>query len=276
LDVVLVFSFHGNGPCRKTSREKTAMRVIGVVDLAHGGAVHASGGQREHYAPVSAVAGSSIEAGDALALARAFIEDLGLSELYVADLDAIAGGPTQDAVIAALTARGAPVWLDAGVTSVERAQDAVELGAAQVVVGLETLQSFAALAAICAAVGGDRVAFSLDLRSGQPQTRAGFNSRGEPTPNVLAAHAAEAGVGSVIVIDLARVGAAAGLDLAMIAAVREAVPQVTLLVGGGVRGAQDLEALADIGCDGALVATALLDGRLTARLPPSAAARDRH
>jgi phosphoribosylformimino-5-aminoimidazole carboxamide ribotide isomerase len=199
-----------------------------------------------------------------------------VSELYVADLDAIAGGLSQDAVIAALTARGAPVWLDAGVTSVERAQDAVELGAAQVVVGLETLQSFAALAAICAAVGGDRVAFSLDLRSGQPQTRAGFNSRGEPTPNVLAAHAAEAGVGSVIVIDLARVGAAAGLDLEMIASVREAVPQLTLLAGGGVRGAQDIAALADIGCDGALVATALLDGRLTARLPPSAAARDRH
>ena len=84
---------------------------------------------------------------------------------------------------------------------------------------------------------------------------------------MLAARAAEAGVGSVIVIDLARVGAAAGLDLEMMAAVREAVPQLTLLAGGGVRGAQDLVALADVGCDGALVATALLDGRLTARLP---------
>lgn len=251
------------------------MRVIGVVDLAHGRAVHASGGRRERYAPVRTVAGSPIDAGDAPALARAFIEDLGLSELYVADLDAIAGGPSQDAVVAALTARGTPVWLDAGVTSIEGAQHAVELGAAQVVVGLETLQSFAALAAICDAAGGNRVAFSLDLRSGQPLSRAGFNSRGDGTPNGLAARAAEAGVGSVIVIDLARVGAAAGLDLDMVAAVREAVPQLTLLAGGGVRGAQDLVALADVGCDGALVATALLDGRLTARLPLSAAARDR-
>ena len=82
-------------------------------------------------------------------------------------------------------------------------------------------------------------------------------------------------MGSLIVIDLARVGAAAGLDLETISAVREAVPQLTLLAGGGVRGAQDLAALADIGCDAALVATALLDGRLTARPPTSAAARDR-
>jgi phosphoribosylformimino-5-aminoimidazole carboxamide ribotide isomerase len=251
------------------------MRVIGVVDLAHGRAVRASGGQRERYAPVSVVAGSPIETGDAAALARTYIEDLGVAELYVADLDAITGGPSQDAVIAALTALGAPVWLDAGVTSVERARRAAALGAARLVVGLETLESFAALAAICAAVGDDRVAFSLDLRSGQPLTRAGFDSPGDATPHVLAASAAEAGVGSVIVIDLARVGAAAGLDLEMIAAVREAVPQLTLLAGGGVRGAQDLATLADIGCDGVLVATALLDGRLTARLPLSAAARDR-
>ena len=83
-------------------------------------------------------------------------------------------------------------------------------------------------------------------------------------PNVLRPHAAEAGVGSVIVIDLARVGGGRGPGSELVAAVREAVPRLTLLAGGGVRGAQDLAALADVGCDGALVATALLDGgRLT-------------
>jgi phosphoribosylformimino-5-aminoimidazole carboxamide ribotide isomerase len=39
---------------------------------------------------------------------------------------------------------------------------------------------------------------------------------------------------------------------------------VTLVAGGGVRGADDLARLADAGCDGALVATALHDGRLSA------------
>jgi len=251
------------------------MRVIGVVDLAHGLAVHASGGRRDRYAPVNTVAGSSITTGDAPALARVFIEELGVSELYVADLDAIAGGPSQDDVIGALIARGAPVWLDAGVTSVEQARHAVVLGAAQVVVGLETLQSFGALAAICAAIGGDRVAFSLDLRSGQPLTRTGFNGPEDAAPKLLAARAAQAGAASVIVIDLARVGAAGGPDLEVIAAVRGAVPQLTLLAGGGVRGAQDLAALADTGCDGVLVATSLLAGRLTGRLPLPAGARDR-
>jgi uncharacterized protein related to proFAR isomerase len=72
------------------------MRLIGVLDLLAGRAVHARAGRRTRYAPVQAVAGSSIEAGDALALARAYMERLGLTELYAADLDAILGGLRRD------------------------------------------------------------------------------------------------------------------------------------------------------------------------------------
>jgi len=158
------------------------VRVIGVIDLAGGRAVHAAGGRRDRYAPVRAVAGVPIEAGDALALARAYIDNLGLRELYVADLDAIAGGPPQDEVSSALTTLGVPVWIDAGVSSVDAACRVVEQASARAVVGLETLQSFDTLAAICAAVGRERVAFSLDLRDGAPLTSAGFDSSQEEGP----------------------------------------------------------------------------------------------
>jgi uncharacterized protein related to proFAR isomerase len=80
----------------------------------------------------------------------------------------------------------------------------------------------------------------------------------------VAMRAADAGAGAVIVIDLARVGTGTGLDLALIDRVREATPGLTLVAGGGVRGPEDLARLADSGCDGALVATALHDGRLSA------------
>ena len=109
----------------------------------------------------------------------------------------------------------APLWLDAGVSSPERAHDAVRLGAAHVVVGLETLPSYDALAQICAAVGGNRVAFSLDLRDGEPVVANGGIVPGEPA-HVVAARAAGAGIGAIIVIDLARVGTGAGLDVELI------------------------------------------------------------
>jgi phosphoribosylformimino-5-aminoimidazole carboxamide ribotide isomerase len=42
--------------------------------------------------------------------------------------------------------------------------------------------------------------------------------------------------------------------------------EIEIVAGGGVRGLGDLESLAAAGCDGALVASALHDGRLTAEM----------
>lgn len=235
------------------------MRIVGVLDLLRGRAVHARGGDREHYEPLRAVAGLAIEPGDAQALARAYRDRCGLDELYVADLDAIMGHAPQDAYVSGLAAL-VSVWLDAGVSSVDRARHALRLGIAHVIVGLETLSSWETLREICVSIGGDRVAFSLDLRDGALMARNG-GARAEPA-HVVAAHAVEAGVDSIIVIDVKKVGTGAGLDLELIRSVRQAAPGVALLAGGGVRGIEDLQRLADVGCDGALVATALQRGTL--------------
>lgn len=240
------------------------MRVIGVLDLLGGRAVHARGGRREEYAPVTAAAGVALPPGDALALAAAYLGPLGVRELYVADLDAIVGGPVQAGLIAALAALGAPLWVDAGVCTERDACAVRDLGAARVVAGLETLRGFDALERICAAVGGAQVALSLDLRAGALLARPGVVAPGQP-PEAVAARAAAAGAGAIIVLDLARVGAGAGPDLALLARVRASVPGVTLLAGGGVRDAGDLWALAAAGCVGALVATALQRGPVRAR-----------
>ena len=235
------------------------MLIIGVIDLLSGQAVHARGGRRDEYAPVAAAAGVTI-AGDAAALARLYVQRLDVSELYVADLDAIAGRALQDPLIAAVAATGAPLWLDAGITSVEQARHALALGASRLVIGLETLRSYDDLAAICAAAGGDAVALSIDLRNGLPIRAAGTDV--DERPEEIAVRAVRAGVGALIVLDLARVGTLDGPDVPLIAAVRRAALGAMLLAAGGVRDPEDLDRLADAGCDGALVATALHEGRI--------------
>ena len=217
------------------------MRVIGVIDVRGTQAVHARAGQRDQYKPI----------GDAVELARTYVDRHGLSELYVADLDAIEGGDPERVALRTICGV-APTWLDVAVSSVERAQHALAIGAAHVVVGLETLPSFDILREICDGIGGHKVAFSLDLRDGKPMGIAA-----DECAHFAAARAADRGAEAIIVLDLARVGTGAGIDLELIAQVRDAVPGVTLLVGGGIRGPEDLEALAAEGCDGALVATAL-------------------
>ena len=80
----------------------------------------------------------------------------------------------------------------------------------------------------------------------------------------IAASAAAVGVAAIIAIDLARVGMDAGLDFALLAHLRGAVPRVPIVAGGGVRSFADVEALAAIGCVGVLIASALLSGRMSA------------
>ena len=128
------------------------------------------------------------------------------------------------------------------------------------VVGLETLPTFGALEAIAAAIGTERVVFSLDLREGQPVLRPGAPHHGPPLE--LARAAVAAGAPALLVLDLARVGTGRGPDLRLVDAIRRAHPEVELLAGGGVASRADLERLADAGCDGALVASALHAGGL--------------
>src|SRR5438093_937327 len=111
-------SVDSTGRARRSENEdETAVRLIGVIDLLGARAVHARAGRRDRYQPVEAVARFSIPAGDPLSLARAYTDHLGITELYIADLDAILGRGPQDGVIASLAALGAPIWLDSGVTT---------------------------------------------------------------------------------------------------------------------------------------------------------------
>lgn len=234
-----------------------------MLDLKGGAAVHARGGRRDAYAPLTA-GGLVSSAGDATELARAYLSPrVGVRELYVADLDAIGGGPIQRPLVADLAALGAPLWVDAGVSTAVEAREVLALGASRVVVGLETLGGLDDLSRVADAVGdARRVAFSLDLREGVPIARAPLQ---DLSLSELAAGAAERGIGAVIVLDLARVGSGRGVDVALLAALRAALPgPCALVAGGGVRDRADLEALADVGCDAVLVATALHDGRLGA------------
>jgi len=178
----------------------------------------------------------------------------------VADLDAIDRRLPTNADLHALASVGAPVWLDAGITSVSDARRALSCGASRLIVGLETLPSFEVLESICQSAGG-RVVFSLDLRDGMPVTPA----RGvrQASPEELAVRAAAAGAGAVIVLDLARVGSGSGIDLEMLARIRSSVLTVPVYAGGGVRNVEDIRQVQRAGCAGVLVASALLDGLIT-------------
>jgi phosphoribosylformimino-5-aminoimidazole carboxamide ribotide isomerase len=245
------------------------MQIIPVLDLAGGIAVHAQAGDRSRYAPLESGLTPG-RVGDPMALLRAFHATFGIHECYVADLDAIQGGAVQRALLRELaefhTGFDGALLVDAGTHRPDGAVELLSCGASQVVVGLETLHAFADLAAIVEAVGPSQVVFSLDLRLGSPILHPAMQDAQRAGPGALhlAEQAAAAGAGTLLALDLGRVGTGCGVDLGLLGSLRGRLPDIRLLAGGGVLTRRDLERMRDAGCDAALVASAIHNGRLSA------------
>ena len=239
-----------------------------MLDIAAGVAVHARAGPRSGYEPVRSVLTPGVP-GDPVALLRAFREMLGAKACYVADLDAIQGGPVQRSMLGDLAALDAgvagPLMVDAGVHTLDGALEALSCGTGEIVVGLETLRSFGELAAIVNEAGPTRVVFSLDLKLGRPMLHSDFHDTGPTLPDsmVMASRAIDAGVRSMVVLDVGRVGTGCGVEIGLLESLRKRFASVRLLAGGGVLARRDLDRMRSVGCDGALVASAIHSGTIT-------------
>jgi phosphoribosylformimino-5-aminoimidazole carboxamide ribotide isomerase len=245
------------------------MQIIPVLDLAHGMAVYAQAGDRTRYAPLKSGLVPGRE-GDAVALLRAFHADLGVHECYVADLDAIQGGAVQRSLIRQLaefhTGFAGALLVDAGTNTPGGALEVLSCGASEVVVGLETLHAFSDLVSIVRLVGPSRAVFSLDLRLGNPILHPAMQDAVGAVPDALtlASQATHAGVSTILLLDLGRIGTGCGVDLGLVESLRRRFPETRLLAGGGVLTRRDLDRMRDAGCDGALIASAIHAGRVTA------------
>ena len=227
------------------------MRLIAVIDLMGGVVVRAIAGRREAYRPILS---RLCEGCTPREVAEALLA-LGVGELYVADLDAIAGSEPAWAVLESLAQLNVPLWVDAGVGEVSRAAQLAALGVSSIVVGLESVPDPATLGLLVDRFG-DRIVFSLDLREGRP---LGWSS---PDPFAIAEEAIRHGVRRVLVLDLARVGVHGGPGTADLCARLASLPNVEISAGGGIRGRVDLEHLRSIGVAAVLVASALHEGHL--------------
>jgi phosphoribosylformimino-5-aminoimidazole carboxamide ribotide isomerase len=233
------------------------MRILPVLDLMKRLVVRAQGGRRKEYRPL--VSGL-IRSSHPLDVAQAFRFHFGLKELYLADLDAIAGRLPAVDTFASLRQRGFRLWLEAGIRQTQDAEQLAQTGVDIIVAGLETLAGPEVLDELCRLYSPARIVFSLDLKDGQPF--------GEPeiwgaAPMEIVRRVVACGIQRLLVLDLARVGGGKGLGTDdLLRKIATEYPHVELSAGGGVRGPDDLASLKQTGIQVALVASALHDGRL--------------
>jgi phosphoribosylformimino-5-aminoimidazole carboxamide ribotide isomerase len=235
-------------------------RLIPVIDVLGGKVVRAIAGNRKEYKPLVSRLTDSTEP---VVVARALCNKCRTNDLYVADLDAINTAKPSSMLHGELAAAGFRCWLDAGIRTLEDAQSQAEAMPPEsgvLVTGLETVNGRSELRRIVEALGSSRVAFSLDLRDGQP---IGDPAAWSPKAQVVADIAIDAGITRIIVLDLARVGVRVGVGTeSLCASLKSRHPEVELIAGGGIRGAEDLDRLHSAGVSAALVASSLHDLRL--------------
>lgn len=220
------------------------MKIIPVIDILSGRAVRAYRGNRDDYRPLqSPLCPDPAPAG----VLQGYLGLFPFTTIYIADLDAILGRGDNRTAIGELVQcfPGVEFWLDDGNNGTVSSRDARVLP----VIGSET---GIAAHAVAAAIGADPGAvLSLD-----------FNQEGLLGDAALLAHP-ECWPGRCIAMALHRVGSGEGPDTALLASLRARAPGCEWHAAGGIRGIEDLRALAEVGAAGALLATALHNGTIT-------------
>jgi phosphoribosylformimino-5-aminoimidazole carboxamide ribotide isomerase len=222
------------------------MRCILACDLKGGIVVRGVRGERERYRPI-AESSRIVRTSDPIGV----VGEIRPYEAYIADLDRIAGTGDNLGIIKRLSGM-THTMVDAGISSPADFEE-VKRVAGSVIIGTET----ATLGAIERCQGG-RTMVSLDMRNGRTMYR-------DPALNLSPLEAISLLNGmelaAVILLDVARVGTGEGVDAGLVASAASA-SRHPIIVGGGVKDAGDLELLERCGASGAIIASAVHDGRI--------------
>ena len=221
-------------------------RCVFVLDLFNGSAVHAVRGEREKYQPI-ATKSKVVNTSDPISI----LELLRPKEVYVADLDRITGSGDNLALIGEM-ARKVETMADVGISSVEEL-DLLPISC-KPVLGTET----GSFTFIEGASSIREVTVSVDLFGGEVLTR---DSSLKIPPLDLIRKLNPLPIREIILLVLDRVGTSAGLDEAFLRKAAD-LSDHPVLLGGGVKDGSDLDRLDELGLAGALIATAIHDGKI--------------
>jgi phosphoribosylformimino-5-aminoimidazole carboxamide ribotide isomerase len=222
------------------------LHAIPVIDLMGGKVVGAQMGDRACYRPIDTPLSPT---SDAVDVVRGLCTVYPFPTLYVADLDAIQSKGDNLPALRRIRAKfpGLRIWVDNGAADAAALDALLGAGLGEAVVGSETQRDGVLIARHRDSA---RIVLSLDFRGDAFLGPAEILADPDLWPR------------RVIVMALGRVGSGAGPDLTRLAAIRSVAHGRDLYAAGGVRDVADLSALKAAGAAGALIATALHNGRI--------------
>lgn len=232
-------------------QREASFEVIPAVDVLGGDAVRLERGRFDRVIAREA---------DPLALVERFVE-AGARLVHVVDLDGARSGRARPELVRRLAAVALPARIQAsgGVRSPADAERLLEAGADRVVVGTAAFAAPRSLEHYRTVLDG-RLVVAVDVRAGRV-VAGGWSRKTELTAEEAAERCLAAGVSRLLCTAVDRDGTLEGPDLDLLARVRER-SGLPVIAAGGIRSMADLAQVEQLGCEGAIVGRALLEGRL--------------
>ena len=228
------------------------LQLLPAVDIAGGQAVQL----------VQGVAGSEKRFGDPVAAALRW-QEAGAEWIHLVDLDAAFGRGHNRELQAEIVGRlDIAVEMSGGIRDDESLAAAMATGCRRVNIGTAALET-PEWCAGAIAQWGDRVAVGLDVR-GRTLAARGWTREGGDLYDVLA-RLDEEGCARYVVTDVDKDGMLQGPNLPLLRDVCAATDR-PVVASGGITELDDLRALmglVDAGVEGAIIGTALYEGRFT-------------
>ncbi|MET4680630.1 1-(5-phosphoribosyl)-5-[(5-phosphoribosylamino)methylideneamino]imidazole-4-carboxamide isomerase [Stenotrophomonas rhizophila] len=205
---------------------------------------------------------------DPLPRAQAFAA-AGAGWMHLVDLDAArAGGYTLAPLLSSIAAQtGLQVQTGGGVRSRDDVARILDAGATRVVVGSVSVREPDTVIGWLGEFGPERLTIALDARQAEDGRWLlpvhGWTETAEDTLDVLAQRYAEAGMRHLLCTDIARDGMLSGPNIDLYQHLARLLPGVAVQASGGMRDADDVAQAKAVGCGGAILGKALLEGRMT-------------
>jgi phosphoribosylformimino-5-aminoimidazole carboxamide ribotide isomerase len=223
--------------------------VIPAIDVRGGHAVRLLRGDPESQTTYG---------DDPVELAIRF-QDEGARRLHVVDLDAaLDTGSNAELVEAICRSVAVPVQVGGGIRTLEDVGTVLRWGAARAIVGTAAVQDVSFVSRAVEEYA-EHVLVAVDVRGGHAMW-SGWQEEG-PAIEELIPSLADAGAPRLLVTSIARDGTLEGPDLTLYKRVLGLTDR-PVVASGGVRSAEDVWALRDVGCEAAVAGKALYERRL--------------
>ena len=177
--------------------------------------------------------------------------------LHVVDLDGARAGCLRPEQLTRVieAAAGTPIQVSGGIRSLDAATKALELGASRVVVGTAAFGEHGLLQSLVDQLG-ERLVVAIDCRDGRVALR-GWLAQTELRIEEALERCVDFGVRRIMVTAIDRDGTMSGPDLDLLH--KACSSPLSVLAAGGIRGDADIEAVGDLGCEGAIIGRALIE-----------------